>query len=149
MTTTWILVANASNARLYQTPKAKLLNGSAALALVREFDHPDSRKKAGDLVADKSGNFNNRVVGQGTFGEVTHPKRQEQDNFARELAKLLCDGQHRHSYDDLILVAPPQFHGLLHRYLNGSVEGLISLDIEKDYTSANESNLVQRLQQFV
>jgi len=50
MITTWILVANASTARLYVNHGAK-----KGMQLVKELFHPESRSKASNLVADRPG----------------------------------------------------------------------------------------------
>ena len=45
MTTSWILVANASEARSFSANRIHLLNGNNhALSLVKDYGHPESRK---------------------------------------------------------------------------------------------------------
>jgi protein required for attachment to host cells len=48
MSTTWILVANASQAKLYANTGPK-----KGLKLVKDLKHPESREKASDLVSDR------------------------------------------------------------------------------------------------
>ena len=50
MAITWILVANASQAKLYANTGPK-----KGLALVKDLKHPESREKAADLVSDRPG----------------------------------------------------------------------------------------------
>ena len=141
MTLAWILVANASLARLYAIPKAKLFNGSCKLSLVKEFMHPESRLKTAELTSDISGNQN--------FVESGDPKDQEAERFAKELADALETGRVSHKYEELIISAPPQFHGTLKKYINDKIQHLISVDIKKDYTKDNSKALVAHLQSYV
>ena len=114
----WILGANATEARFYMTPKAKLLNGEATLKLVKEYKHPEGRQKSGDLVSDKPGNYKNPRVGHGTFAEPTDPKEHELDVFAKQLADELEAARIANHYQDLIIITPSHFDGLLNKHLN-------------------------------
>lgn len=144
MTTTWILVANASAADLYTTPRAKLLDNQSSLQLINHLEHPQSREKGLDLVADKLGHS-----GHGTFVESSEPKQQQADLFARELAFLLEAGRVKKSFDDLIIIAPSRFLGLLHKHINGQLKQLISIDIDKDYTKTEPAQLVAQMQNYL
>ena len=139
MTTTWILVANATNARVFTSPKAKLLNGSCKLTLVNELVHPTSRMKTADLTTDDSGHNN--------FVESGNPKEYEMERFAKQLADMLDTGRNQHHYGELIIAAPPRFHGLLKKYLNNHVSNLVRVSIEKDYTQDKEDTLLTHLQE--
>ena len=50
MAITWILVANASQAKLYANAGPK-----KGLKLIKDMKHPESREKAADLVSDRPG----------------------------------------------------------------------------------------------
>ena len=144
MTTTWILIANATEAHLYQSPKAKLFNGMEKLELVCEFAHPDGRKKDIDLVSDRLGHN-----GHGTMIESSDLKQFEAERFARELAQSLESSRTSNSFQDLIVIAPPSFHGLLNKHFNEQLQGLVSVNVEKDYTKANERQLLSNLQGYL
>ena len=53
------------------------------------------------------------------------------------------------NFDELIVIAPPHFHGLLNSHFNGHVSTLISLNIKKDYTKANEKQLLGYLDEHL
>ena len=146
MTITQILVANSSQAFLYKSFKAKLLNGDASLELISEFLHPESRKKNSELGADKPGTFSNpKSTGNSTFMESSDLKGQEADSFAKELSSFLDKGRMNNDYQELIVIAPPQFHGLLSKHFNSNVLNLVYLNIEKDYTKSTPQELLKRL----
>lgn len=142
MSTTWILVANASSARLYanQGPKK-------GLQLVKQFDHPESREKASDLVSDRPGQT--RGNGHGAFVAATDPKQHEADRFALELSNELDQGRGANSYGRLILVASSPFMGMLNSHLSSHVRALASETIEKDYTKATEKELAGHLEHCI
>lgn len=143
-TKTWLLVADASKARLYSIHKARIFQEQThltdGLELVSEFKHDKSRKKNSDLITDKSGEF-----GSGTFVEATSVKFHEAEQFAHELLKFLDVGRKEKTYRDLIIVAPPTFMGLLHKHMPHEMHKLVSQRIEKDYTNNTERELMQNL----
>jgi len=149
MSTTWILIANSSKAHLYQTHKPRLFKSNGhdeqSLLLIQNFSHDASRKKAGDLVSDRIGNF--RSSGHGSFVEPTDPKAYEAECFAKELADELDSGRIAGKFDDVILVATPYFRGLLQKNLSNPLSKLISMTIDKDYTSFSGRQLVQQLRE--
>lgn len=142
---TWLLVANASCARLYETqPRPR------TLTLVKSFEHPASRDKGEDLASDRPGhiqtdNPGGEAAAHSAFNEPTSPKEYEHERFAMMLAKELEDGRTHNRFDQLILVASPQFHGLLNKQMNGHLTKMVSKHLSKDYTRLDEAGLVQKL----
>ena len=64
----------------------------------------------------------------------TDPKWVEAQKFARELAARLKGGLQEHAYDSLVVVAPPQFLGLLRHAISEQVKGRLVLWLDKDLT---------------
>lgn len=140
--TTWLLVADASKARVYTLNKARLFREKSDknLTLLSEHTHSASRKKGTQLAQDKLGGF-----GTGTFVEATDLKRYEAERFAQELIEKLEAGRNENNFRDLIIVAPPAFLGLLHKHVSDNLRKMISQTIEKDYTQYNERELIANL----
>lgn len=142
---TWLLVGNASRARLFETqtrPKT--------LKLLKEFVHPPSREKRGGLASDRPGHYQNEVKGMegtthGSFNEPIDPKSYEHNRFAMELARELNEGRNHNSYGNLMIVASPHFHGLLNQHMNENVAKMVSNHINKDYTTLDEGKLIEKL----
>ena len=142
---TWLLVGNASRARLFETqarPKT--------LTLLKEYLHPPSREKGEDLASDRPGHFQAEAQGMegtthGAFNEPTSPKEFEHERFAIELAKELNEGRNQNKYSNLIVVASPHFHGLLNQHMNSHVAKMVSTHLNKDYTDLDEAALIERL----
>lgn len=125
MSVTWIVVANASQAKLYENQGPK-----KGLQLVKEMDHPESREKAANLVSDRIGNFQ----GSGSYAQPTDPKHHEMDRFASEIASELETGRVKNAFSRLVLVSSAPFIGRVKQHLTEHVKGKISDMIEKDYT---------------
>ena len=71
MAITWILVANASLAKLYAN-----LGPNKGLTLVTELIHPESRQKNGELVSDRSGAMGAVGSGGGSMQPQTLPRHK-------------------------------------------------------------------------
>lgn len=139
---TWLLVADASKAKLYSMHKARFLldKQSKNLNLIGQFCHDASRMKGIDLVTDRMGTF-----GNGSFEETTLPKVHEAEQFAMELLTHLKHARAEHSYRDIIIVAPPAFMGLLHKHMPHEMDKLVVKRIEKNYTQYNGDELAANL----
>jgi protein required for attachment to host cells len=132
MSNTWVLVAESSRAKLYR------VNGR--LAPFTEIDamvHPESRMHEGDLVSDVAGS-DGGSVGQGRHVmDNKHTAHQHESlQFARQLASRLDSGRNNGDFDNLVLVAPPEFLGHLRSNLSKEVMSLVSRQVDK--------NLVQK-----
>ncbi|MDX5411130.1 MAG: host attachment protein [Thauera sp.] len=140
MAITWILVANASLAKLYAN-----LGPNKGLTLVKELIHPESRQKNGDLVSDRAGAMGSVGSGGGSMQPQTLPKQHEAKIFAQELAQALYQGRTSNAFKRAILIAPPAFMGLLNSVIDGPTAQLITDRFEKDYTKTPENELGERL----
>lgn len=139
---TWLLVANASKARVYRFCKAHFLQSvdQKDLELKEECEHANSRKKAVELITDNPGKF-----GHGSFVEASDPKEHEAERFAIELAEKLETGRKENQYRELIIAAPPAFLGLLKKHLTNDSSKKIFKTIEKDYTAHDDKALATAL----
>lgn len=135
MSITWILVANASLARLYAN-----LGPNKGLNLVKELIHPESRRKNSELVTDRPGSMAN-----GSKQPQTTPKAHEAQVFAHQLAQELYRGRATNAFSRAILVAPPGFMGLLNTVMDGPTAQLVASRLEKDYTKASGPELNRHL----
>ena len=139
---TWMLIADASKARLYAFHKALLFKEPLPkhLDLIGEFLHPQSRMKGIDLETDKMGSY-----GRGAYAEPTLPKAHEADEFAAQLSHQLEDARKQESYQDIILVAPASFMGLLQKHMTTETHKLVSKTIEKNYTYQHDQEFLKNL----
>ncbi len=140
MAITWVLVANASLAKLYEH-----MGPNKGLKLVKELIHPESRLKNSELVTDRAGSMATVGNGQGAKQAQTLPKEHEAKVFAQELAQELYKGRTHNAYGRAIVFAPPSFMGILNGVLDSPTAQMITDRFEKDYTKSPEPQLRERL----
>ncbi|MBL8437169.1 MAG: host attachment protein [Zoogloeaceae bacterium] len=141
MAITWILVANASLAKLYAN-----LGPNKGLSLVKEWMHPASRRKNSDLVSDHPGAITTQ---RGSREPQTWPKLHEAKVFAQEIAREFCQGRATQAFERAILIAPPAFMGMLNGGLDARTARLVTDRFEKDYTKSPEPLLRNRLESCI
>ena len=146
--TTWVLVCDASRGRLFRD------GGDGRLVEIARYDHPDARAHVRDLVSDEQGrkpvggpvSGRPAAVGRPGVEPETDPKWVEAEKFARELASALERGLYDHAYDGVVLVAPPQFLGLLRDTVGDQVKKRVEATIGKDFTGVDQPReIAQRL----
>ena len=138
---TWIVLADAATARVYE-PQA----GRRDWKLIAELVHPQSRAKESELGRDKPGRVKQSTGSRAAMEPPTPRKEVEIEKFAREIAKALDDALVRKAYDRLVLVAPPEFVGILRKLLSERVERCIATTVEKDYLHLDLPEARERLE---
>ncbi|HEY5715847.1 MAG TPA: host attachment protein [Psychromonas sp.] len=139
MSKTLLLIANASTARAFSYQAHEEFN------LVKEFDHPQSRQKGSDLVSDRPGHNQGSGGGHGEFYPANNPKQIESERFAHELADWLDGERKQNRCNQLMLVAPPGFLGMLNKSLNDQTMQLVYKSLDKDYAQVNQRDLPKML----
>jgi protein required for attachment to host cells len=124
-TRAWIVLADSASARLYETDG---LHGT--WKLVGELAHPGTRAPEEKLGA----------------GEPARAKG-ELEKFAIELAKTLEHGLAKQAYEQLVLVIPSAFLGVLREKLSDRVLARIANVVERDYLHMDEQKARQRLEE--
>jgi protein required for attachment to host cells len=137
MSNTWLIVANSSQANLYN---AHLNVNGGNVQLLKVFTHPESCQRSADLISDKTGHFN-----RGAYSASKEPKEIENERFAHELAHMLMTNHASQNYSDLVIVAPPHFLGLLRKAMKKHAHSCISTYVEKDYTHIPMHELASRV----
>ncbi|RJX31556.1 MAG: host attachment protein [Oxalobacter sp.] len=137
----WILVANSSQATLMSadSPIAPLSN-------ITTFDNPNARVKTKDLISDRPGrSFDSQGEGRHAMEVEVTPKQQEQIRFAKLIADRLEEGRKAQAFERLVVAASPAFLGVLRTHFGAPLGALVSLEIDKDYTSLTSAELRARL----
>lgn len=141
---TWILIANASEAYTYAYHYEKHLDGRPKLESQDTYSNPDNRKKEDDLVTGRSGSYQSARA-HGSFAPSSDPKEIEADRFAKYLCEALDSARVANEYDNLVLIAPSHFYGLMNKHLKKEITGLISIMLQKDYTQLPIKELEMQL----
>jgi protein required for attachment to host cells len=140
---TWIMVADATKAHVFSTHAHH-----RPWRMLRTLRHDRSAARGIDLLADAPGRVQQRVGGSRSAMEPrTDPTRVEAERFARELAAVLESGRTRGDYHHLVLIAPPQFLGLLRACATEEVRKTVSATVDHDWTEVAAAELPDRLDQ--
>jgi protein required for attachment to host cells len=137
---TWILLADAASARLYESL------GPNRWSLLREFSHLQSRLRPSATGRDKPGRVKQSAGSRAALEPPTPRKKVEADRFARELVQVLDAGVVQDAYERLVLVAPPSFLGVLRDKLPPRVRARLKDVIEKDYLHLDPPKLRERVE---
>lgn len=137
---TWVVIADGSRARICAR------KAHAQLVEMQTVEHPAGRAKARDLVTDGQSLAFASVGGarHGTAADNS-PKDHEQENFAREIARRLEEGRSGNRFDELVLVAPPAFLGMLREQLSGPLAKCVVQSLAKDLTNAKLEDVQKSL----
>lgn len=137
-----VVLADSAGARLYETDGAL-----RTWTLVQEHEHPESRAHVAQLVSDKPGRVKQSGGPDRAAMEPHTPRKKvEAEHFARELAGALEKLLDATPFDQVILVTPPPFLGILRGELSGRVQKRISTLVEKDYLHLPMQELRERLE---
>ena len=149
MPTTWIVSANAGHATIFSQASA-----TAQLQRVEDLDHPAGRMRDSEIETDDLGNRAASKTRHSTGMPTTPsgyqpnqtPEQHEAELFARHLAGYLRKAHSEGRFDELCLVATPQFLGELRGQLDKSVQGAVKAEIDKDYTKSDPRELREQLE---
>lgn len=141
METTWIVVADRSEARLFESKGP----GKGTLQHLRDIPHPEGRLRTRDMEADKSGRMSDSFGTRHALSPHHDPEERHTQEFAHHLAGILNKGRNDHAYQKLILVAEPGFLGDLSGALDKHTSALVEKTVGKDLMHVGENELPQHL----
>lgn len=135
---TRVIVADSARARIFSSHTTLL-----ELEEIEGFAHPEARRRNRDIASDSSG----RSVDQhGALEPATSPADHEAENFAKLLAQHLKALHNKRHFDQLMLVAPPRFLGLLRKQLPKPLDQLVEKSVDKDLTGASRETIISCIQ---
>jgi len=152
MKPTWILVANAFQAQLYERegPKGELQS-------LESFVHPEARLKSADLEDDQLGRTMTQSGGRASpasytggrtaYAPHTETKEKEQDRFARQIVDHLQQGAHGNRCGGLMVFASHQMLGAIRDLLDAPTAKLLQHSAAIDLTSFSGRDLEARIAQ--
>lgn len=140
---TWILVADAAQARMY-TAEAP---GAALRAIPGlEFHNPTVHGHSRDLGTDRPGRTHESVGGahHGLEPRVD-PHREAKRDFAKQTAHFLEQAARESRYDRLVVVAPPAMLGDLRDAMGRQTQQRLTGELAKDLTKETLGAIAQHL----
>jgi protein required for attachment to host cells len=143
---TRVVVADQSEARFYDVAGA----GGKDLRLTRRLTDEAAHLHNKDMASDKPGRvFDHAPPAFGRRGAVAHhstggeetPRKHEAQNFARAVVAELDKDRKAGEFDRLVLMAGPQFLGLLRESLPRTLEHVVAAQVNKDLVHQSEADI--------
>jgi protein required for attachment to host cells len=141
-----MVIADATQARIFSLAAGH----HGPLQLVRHFEHPLSRARDQDINSDEPGRLQKSMVPgmRSAMEPRTDAHVVEVNRFVREICQFLREGVDQRQYDDLVLVAPPRFLGLLRGTLPGKALKCLSICVARNCTHVDQVDLPDRLHEI-
>ncbi|MAB15057.1 MAG: Host attachment protein [Parvibaculum sp.] len=138
----WILVANGHSGKTYES--AKRNEGlREALPYELHMPNPPSGKKGND---DRPGRVHESAdVSRHAMEPHSDPEKLAKESFARHVATLLGEEAQKGKFDELVVVASPEFLGDLRDELHGEIRKKIVGEVDKDLTHMKPKELRERV----
>lgn len=141
MAATWVLVAERSRARIFT-----LATGVAPLEELEDMVHPASRLKESELVSDHAGKMPDKgQPGQHAAPAAKTAKEKEAESFARQLCQRLEQGHNQQQFARLVIIAPPDFLGLLRKQMSASVQAVVASELDKNLVKESAEQIRSHL----
>jgi protein required for attachment to host cells len=137
-TTTWIIAADSSRARILQ-----VTDRGEHLDEIEDLLNPEGRVHDRDLLADGHPRFHG-TNGPGSDRQEMSATEHFTELFAKRLGEYLDKARTAHRYDRLHLIAPPKFLGQLRKELGKEVEKLVTDELPKDLSWLKARDIEQR-----
>lgn len=134
MKKTWVVVAESSRARIFLAEsRVKPMRELEGLA------HPESRARVLDINADNAGRaFDSAGQGRHAMENEVDPKKHEAEMFAKEIAEHLDKARAKGEFEELIIVAAPEFLGLLRKHVNPVTAKQVAKTVSKNLVRESE-----------
>jgi protein required for attachment to host cells len=144
MKTEWLLVANATHARVLRR------EDESRITLLQTFEHPKSRLQSSDVGKDEAGRALSR---RGTAAVPLEPRvdaqTKEHLHFAHELATFLESAASENKYESLVMVASNPFLGELKQALHDGAHRRLTATVPVDLTGVGLHELASRIGQHL
>jgi protein required for attachment to host cells len=135
--TLWIVVASKARARIFSSAAGRSMPLTEIYVLV----DPDSRLREREVNTDRPGRVHDRY-GQGRHAMEQNSARHESaKRFAARVCAWLEQGRRRNRFQGLVLVAAPEFAGLLRRQMSPRLRQCIDAEVPKNISGLPERSI--------
>ena len=141
---TWILVADASRARIFAAEKAL-----SPLEEIRALTSPEGRLHEGDLVSDKGGRDRNPGVGAHGFNVEDEHKQDNAERFAAQVCHELEAARNAGEFRKLYVVAAPGFLGMLRRHQASPLRQMVAGEVDKNLSTQDPASIRKCLPDYL
>ena len=140
-TTTWLLVADSSRARLFSAN-----NGANGLETISDSFCGEAREMAKDRGSDRPGRVQESATTAHHAVEAhTDPKTHEIQRFVQDIAGQINSDAQANKFDRLVLAAPPQVLGYYRQYLSDQAKARLLAEVPKSFAQLKEHEILERV----
>jgi protein required for attachment to host cells len=144
MTSTWIVVADNSRARIFTAETS-----SSPLEEIEDMAHAEGRLHDREITEDLPGKIKNAGgIGGHAFEQPTDPKKHEASNFAHRIVHYLEDAHNANRFSRLLVIAEPTMLGLLRKEMPEQIKRQITFELDKSITSLNAVDIRKHLPDY-
>lgn len=140
----WIVVANSSYAEFYD------LKGKD-LKKIKSLDFPEGRFKGSQILSDRPGRgFESSGGGlRHALSSETDVHRHEQEIFAHKIIEEIKRGKAENKFEELIIIAPPEFLGeikhVMHDIVKKNSVHTIAKDIPDYLSDVEKKEMIEKM----
>lgn len=110
------------------------------------FYHDEIRKHEVDLRTGGKGEIDDSAAhGRHQADPQTRTSEKHEDIFAKEVVAKLKSGFNNKAFDELVLIAAPQFLGRRRGHLDTPLSQCVATSIDKDWTQQNDAEIEKHL----
>ncbi|OOG63483.1 hypothetical protein B0E46_10895 [Rhodanobacter sp. B04] len=137
MSKTWLLVADAAKARLFEIPRK-----GADLAEIACFANPNARSPGQHPEHGRSGRTHESAnSAHHAIEPHTSLREKHAMQFADQLRDAIQQGRIENQYDQLVLMAPPRFLGMLRDRLDDQTRKRVVAEVGSDLLALSPNEL--------
>ena len=146
MTMQWVVIADKSRARIFQTD-----DQLDELVEIDDLLNPEGRQSDADLRHDAKGRFYGK--GERDQAHTAEPKLTREahsaDRFSREIMAYIDNADREQRFASLVMIAPPEFLGLLRKQLGKGVQHKLRRQLATDITGFQAPQIRAYLKQHL
>lgn len=149
MKTTLIVSADRGRARMFleSAPNAALQEIDTLVSpAARTRTSEEYTDKLGIKAAGKSSHNTGGALPNSQYEPQQTPEEHETEVFAKEVCDYLQKARQEGRFEQLALVAPPGFLGVLRNWLDPQLKNLVSYEINKDYSHSSAQQLREQIE---
>jgi Protein required for attachment to host cells len=136
-----VVVAESSRAIVYA-----MENKGRPMRELVDMIHSESRLHEQELISDRPGRtFDSKGFGRHAKETGIHAKEQEAIKFASRITDYIESERNKHNFNCLVLIATPDFLGLLRKSLSKEAHKLIAKEIDKNLVLMDEASIREYL----
>lgn len=142
----WVLAADNSRARVFETTKRTALEKE-----IETLVHPAGRQSAQEITDDRPGRSQHPSGGDKrvAFTPTVDPRKHEAQQFARSLAEILNNGARDSKFEKLYIIAPPSLLGMLRNELDSKTQKKVVKELDKNLAQLKMEEIRKHLPEYM